>query len=74
MSDSEIKRLRLQNEKLRDLAHDAVAALDYIRLVHGELYGVGWQRVFEKAEAIEAEEANDGGPGEADLRGEVRHD
>jgi hypothetical protein len=72
MSDLEIKRLRLQ--RLRDPAHDAVAAWHYIRLSHGELYGVGWQRVFNKAEAIEAEEANDGGPGEADLRGEVRHD
>lgn len=46
------------NERLIGSAPDLLAALEdmysgwlYIRQVHGDLYGVGWDRAQEKAEA-----------------------
>ena len=39
-------------EQLSDLAADAVAGLRYIEGTHGRLYGVGWDRVYSKADAL----------------------
>lgn len=36
---------------------DALSALCYIRLHHGELYGVGWERLDATAEALRARHA-----------------
>jgi hypothetical protein len=38
--------------QLSDLAADAVAGLRYIERSHGLLYGVGWDRVYAKADAL----------------------
>ena len=37
---------------MEDLAADAVSALRYIEAGHGRLYGVGWDRVYEKADRL----------------------
>lgn len=37
---------------LRELALDAVNALRYIEGSYGSLYGVGWERVFSKADKL----------------------
>ena len=37
-------------QQMEDLAADAVAGLRYIEQSHGRLYGVGWDRVYEKAD------------------------
>jgi hypothetical protein len=50
---NEIERLRADAEQWKDLATDAVSGLAYIREVHGDLYGVGWDRVFTKKAAID---------------------
>jgi len=39
-------------EQLSDLAADAVAGMRYIEQTHGRLYGVGWDRVYSKADAL----------------------
>jgi hypothetical protein len=41
-------RLRL----VEDLAADAVAGMRYIEQSHGRLYGVGWDRVYKKADIM----------------------
>jgi hypothetical protein len=41
-------RLRL----VEDLAADAVAGMRYIEQSHGRLYGVGWDRVYKKADIL----------------------
>lgn len=50
---AEIERLRADAEQWKDLATDAVSGLAYISEVHGDLYGVGWDRVFTKKAAID---------------------
>lgn len=37
--------LMAENERLREAASDALAGWRYIRANHGDLYGVGWDRV-----------------------------
>lgn len=39
-------------QQMEDLAADAVAGLRYIEQNHGRLYGVGWDRVYEKADRL----------------------
>lgn len=39
-------------KQIEDLAADAVGALRYIEQVHGRFHGVGWDRVYEKAESL----------------------
>ena len=39
-------------DEVRDALMDALAGWKYIRHSHGDLYGVGWDRVEEKLEAI----------------------
>jgi hypothetical protein len=39
-------------EQLSDLAADAVAGMRYIEESHGRLYGVGWDRVYAKADSL----------------------
>ena len=51
---AEIKRLRAHVERWKDLATDAVSGLEYIRQFHGDLAGVGWDRVLAKKAAIDA--------------------
>lgn len=38
--------------QMEDLAADAVSGLRYIEQQYGRLYGVGWDRVYEKADKI----------------------
>lgn len=38
--------------QMEDLAADALAGLRYIEESHGRLYGVGWDRVYEKADRL----------------------
>ena len=40
-------------QQLEDLAADAVSGLRYIEQTHGRLYGVGWDRVYEKADRLQ---------------------
>jgi regulator of replication initiation timing len=47
----ENEQLRIENIALREALKDMYSGWKYIRQVHGELYGVGWNRVQEKAEA-----------------------
>jgi hypothetical protein len=44
-------------QQMEDLAGDAVSALRYIEAVHGRLYGVGWNRVYEKADRLQPSQA-----------------
>ena len=46
--DAEIETLKDALAALRDLAADAVSGLRYIEQQHGRLYGVGWDRVYDK--------------------------
>lgn len=39
-------------EQLSDLSADAIAGLRYIEQSQGRLYGVGWDRVYAKADAL----------------------
>lgn len=39
-------------QQMEDLAADAVSALRYIEQSHGQLYGIGWDRVYEKADQL----------------------
>lgn len=43
--------------QVEDLAADAVGALRYIEQVYGRLYGVGWDRVYEKADHLRPDHA-----------------
>lgn len=45
--------------ELRKLTQDAVGALRYIEQTQGRLYGVGWDRVYDKAAALKV--SNDDG-------------
>ena len=40
-------------QQLEDLAADAVSGLRYIEQTHGRLHGVGWDRVYEKADRLQ---------------------
>lgn len=42
-----------RSDQIEDLAADAVGALRYIEQSHGRLYGVGWDRVYEKADRLQ---------------------
>ena len=42
---TEIERLTAQVEAMREAALDALSGWRYIRDHHGDLYGVGWERV-----------------------------
>ena len=42
-----------RSQQLEDLAADAVSGLRYIEQTHGRLYGVGWDRVYEKADRLQ---------------------
>lgn len=46
--DARIAALKDALAALRDLAADAVSGLRYIEQQHGRLYGVGWDRVYDK--------------------------
>ena len=50
-----IMRLRQGNDELREAMKDMLSGWKYIRQVHGDLYGVGWDRAQGKAEAALAE-------------------
>jgi hypothetical protein len=39
-------------DEVKDALMDALSGWKYIRQCHGDLYGVGWDRVQEKLEAI----------------------
>jgi hypothetical protein len=39
-------------DEVKDVLMDALSGWKYIRQCHGDLYGVGWDRVQEKIEAI----------------------
>jgi hypothetical protein len=53
-------------QQMEDLAGDAVSALRYIEAVHGRLYGVGWNRVYEKADRLQPSQAMPIPPSEND--------
>lgn len=40
-------------QQMEDLAADAVSGLRYIEQTHGQLYGVGWDRVYKKADRLQ---------------------
>ena len=42
----------LTDEEILDALQDALNGWKYIRECHGDLYGVGWDRVQDKLEAI----------------------
>jgi NTP pyrophosphatase (non-canonical NTP hydrolase) len=42
-----------RQQQMEDLAADAVNALRYIEQQHGRLYGVGFDRVYEKADRLQ---------------------
>ena len=44
-------------QQMEDLAADAVAGLRYIEQSHGRLYGVGWDRVYKKADRLKPAQA-----------------
>jgi hypothetical protein len=46
-----------ENLRLREALEDAVSGLQYIRLTHGELSGVGFDRVFRKYDSALGKEA-----------------
>lgn len=46
---AQITGLKKKNDDLADALKDCVSGLNYIKSVHGELYGVGWDRMFDKA-------------------------
>jgi len=48
---AELRRLRAENAELLDALKDMHSGWKYIRETHGDLYGVGWDRSQEKAEA-----------------------
>ena len=48
--------LEKENAALRDALRDMLSGWRYIRNTHGDLYGVGWDRAQQKAEAAIAQE------------------
>jgi hypothetical protein len=51
--EAELAKVTAERDALADLAFDAVAGLRCIRQSHGELYGVGFDRVESKAAKLE---------------------
>ena len=47
----ELRRLHAVNAELLEALKDMRSGWKYIRATHGDLYGVGWDRSQEKAEA-----------------------
>jgi hypothetical protein len=47
----ELRRLHAVNAELLEALKDMHSGWKYIRETHGDLYGVGWDRAQEKAEA-----------------------
>ena len=54
LSDEEMAKREIK--RLRAALQDALSGWRYIRETHGDLYGVGWDRVQRKAEAALAEQ------------------
>jgi hypothetical protein len=53
--------LRAENDRLREALQDAMSGLRWIRAIHGDLYGVEWDRVEKKARrALAAEPEEEG--------------
>ena len=50
-SAAELRRLHAVNADLLEALKDMHSGWKYIRETHGDLYGVGWDRSQEKAEA-----------------------
>lgn len=51
----EMARLERERDEAREALRDMLSGWKYIRSVHGDLYGVGWDRAQSKAEtALEA--------------------
>jgi hypothetical protein len=48
---SELRRLHAANAELVEALRDMNEGWKYIRQVHGDLYGVGWDRAQDKADA-----------------------
>lgn len=44
------KRLERERDEAREALRDMLSGWKYIRSVHGDLYGVGWDRAQSKAE------------------------
>jgi hypothetical protein len=44
------KRLERERDEAREALQDMLSGWHYIRKVHGDLYGVGWDRAQAKAE------------------------
>ena len=56
-----IESLTKQRDDLVEACRDALGGWRYIRQSHGDLYGVGWDRVEQKLEAaLAAVEGTDG--------------
>ena len=51
-----LEALEKENAALRDALRDMLSGWKYIRNTHGDLYGVGWDRAQQKAEAAIAQE------------------
>ena len=51
-----LEALENENAALRDALRDMLSGWKYIRNTHGDLYGVGWNRAQQKAEAAIAQE------------------
>jgi hypothetical protein len=69
---SEVQVCRENTERLRKAATDALAGWMYIRRTHGDLYGVGWDRV--QSALVAALNASEGAkpkepPPSPDIRG-----
>lgn len=47
----DLERLRAERDSLRHAVADLLGGWRYIRQAHGDLYGVGWDRAQDKAEA-----------------------
>jgi hypothetical protein len=47
-----MESLQLSDEEILDALQDALNGWTYIRQCHGDLYGVGWDRVQDKLETI----------------------
>ena len=83
LADDELIALGIQSDKdkialLVDALKDARSALLYVREAHGELYGVGFDRVEKKASAalftVAASESNTGLAGVKSLREKLKQE
>jgi hypothetical protein len=54
--ERELAAAKADAERLREALTDMYAGWKYIRSFHGDLYGVGWDRAQNKAEAALAKE------------------